>query len=57
MKFRALADLPLFADDLAIGAALLGRPRASEWKQVAPLLEARGLPKCDALRAAATCLL
>jgi hypothetical protein len=49
MKFRTLDDLPLFADDLAIGAALLGRTRASEWRDLAPLLEARGLPKMDAL--------
>jgi len=42
-------SLPLFADDEVIGAALLGADRVSEWKQMAPLLEARGMPKVDAL--------
>ena len=42
-------DLPLFADDQAIGAALLGAKRAGEWASLAPLLEARGLPKIDHL--------
>ncbi len=41
--------LPLFATDDVIGAALLGVERAREWPQIAPLLEARGLPKIDQL--------
>jgi hypothetical protein len=49
MKFRPLEHLPLFADDAALGAALLGVARAGEWCQLAALLEARGLPKMDAL--------
>ena len=49
MKFRALDQLPLFADDAAVGAALLGPNRAGEWRQLAALLEVRGLPKIDAL--------
>ena len=49
MKFRALDHLPLFADDAAIGAALLGSQRAGEWTQLAALLEVRGLPEIDAL--------
>lgn len=49
MKFVSLDALPLFSDDLAIGAALLGRARAAEWRELAPLLEARGLPKMDQL--------
>lgn len=49
MKFRVLDHLPLFADDAAIGAALLGSQRAGEWAQFAALLEVRGLPKMDAL--------
>lgn len=49
MKTVALETLPLFADDKAIGAALLGRQRAREWCQLAALLEARGLPKIDKL--------
>jgi hypothetical protein len=44
-----LYELPLFADDAAIGAALLGPDRAREWCQIAALLEARGLPKIDQL--------
>lgn len=42
-----LADLPWFADDEAIGIALLGRDRACEWKSLAPLYERQGLPKID----------
>lgn len=49
MKFREFDHLPLFADDASIGAALLGRDRAREWGAMAALLEARGLPKIDAL--------
>lgn len=44
-----LADLPLYADDKAIGAAVLGPERSGEWVAMAPLLENRGLPKIDAL--------
>ncbi len=49
MKFRALEQLPLFADDAAIGAALLGPNRADEWCELVALLEVRGLPKIDFL--------
>jgi hypothetical protein len=49
VKFRALDQLPLFADDAAIGPALLGPARSSEWRQLAALLEVRGLPRIDAL--------
>ena len=41
--------LPLFADDLSIGAALFGAERAREWPSIASLLEGRGLPKIDQL--------
>ena len=41
--------LPLFATDSIISAALLGPDRVREWRQIAPLLEARGLPKVDQL--------
>lgn len=40
-------DLPLFADDASLGAALLGPDRACEWRDLAPLYERRGLPKID----------
>jgi hypothetical protein len=42
-------ELPLFAADDIVGAALLGPDRAQEWREIAALLEARGLPKVDAL--------
>lgn len=48
MKRTPLDDLPLFADDSAIGQALLGLSRAAEWRQLAPLYERRdGFPKID----------
>jgi hypothetical protein len=47
MQLRALDALPLFADDEAIGAAVLGVQRAGDWPGIASLLERRGLPKID----------
>jgi hypothetical protein len=47
VRATSLDNLPLFATDEIIGAALLGSDRAQEWRQIAPLLEARGLPKID----------
>ena len=44
-----LNNLPLFATDDVLGAALLGDNRLQEWRQIAPLLETRGLPKVDKL--------
>jgi hypothetical protein len=49
MKSVRLDLLPLFADDKALGAVLLGSSRTAEWCQLAPLLEARGMPKIDPL--------
>lgn len=43
----ALDDLPLYADDASIGAAIMGARRAEEWMALAPLLEGQGLPKID----------
>jgi len=40
-------SLPWFASDDLLGAALLGADRIQEWRQIAQLLEARGLPKID----------
>jgi hypothetical protein len=40
--------LPLFATDAMIGVALLGADRISEWRHMAAMLEAQGLPKIDA---------
>jgi hypothetical protein len=48
-KASSVELLPLFATDDVIGAALLGPKRVQEWHQLAPLLEARGLPKIDPL--------
>jgi hypothetical protein len=47
MRRGALDDLPLFADDQALGAALLGARRAGEWRAIAPIYERRGFPKVD----------
>jgi hypothetical protein len=46
---RLSKSLPLFASDDAIGAALLGAERVSEFQAMVPLLEARGLPRVDQL--------
>jgi hypothetical protein len=43
------AVTPLFATDEVIGEALLGARRVKEWRQIAPMLEARGLPRVDPL--------
>jgi hypothetical protein len=40
-------SLPLFATEEVIGAMLLGFGREQEWRQIAPMLEANGLPKVD----------
>ncbi len=47
LRAQSLDSLPLFATDDIIGAALLGRDRAAEFRQMVPLLEARGFPKID----------
>jgi hypothetical protein len=43
----SLDNLPLFATDDVIGAALLGPDRVNEWRAMVPLLEAKGFPKID----------
>jgi hypothetical protein len=48
-QYRTLDQLPLFAYDSSIGAALFGSDRAGEWPSIASLLDTRGLPKIDAL--------
>jgi hypothetical protein len=47
--FRDLESLPLFATDSVLGAALLGPDRVQEFRQMVPMLEARGMPKIDHL--------
>lgn len=49
MNLRALETLPAFADDSALGKALMGPRKAGEWRSIAALLEGRGLPKIDLL--------
>ena len=43
----SLDDLPLFATDDMICAALLGPDRVEEWRMMVSLLEAKGFPKID----------
>jgi hypothetical protein len=47
MRRAVLDDLPLFADDPALGLALLGVRRAGEWKDIVLIYERRGFPKVD----------
>lgn len=44
-----LESIPLFASEEHIAAAVLGGDRLQEWRQMAPLLEQKGLPKIDQL--------
>lgn len=46
---RSLADLPMFAPDDAIAAVFMGPGKTAEWREIAALLEGRGLPKIDEL--------
>ena len=46
---KTIDALPLFADDATLGTALLGSHRSREWREIAALLESRGLPKMDPL--------
>ncbi len=48
-RFQSLDKLPLFASEEAISAAIMGPGKTSEWRQIAPLLERRGLPTLDGL--------
>lgn len=44
---RSLDDLPLFSPDEAIAAVFMGPGKTAQWRQIAALLEGRGLPKID----------
>ena len=46
-RAKQIEQLPLFANDREIGAALLGFERACEWRALAPLYERKGFPKID----------
>jgi hypothetical protein len=48
-RFQTWDRLPLFADEEAISGALMGPGKIAEWRQIAPLLERRGLPTVDGL--------
>jgi len=43
----SLTDLPMFAHDDAIAIVFMGPGKTVEWRQIAALLEPRGLPKID----------
>jgi hypothetical protein len=45
----ALDALPLFVTEEQLAAAVMGPGKTREWRQVAPLLEVRGLPEIDGL--------
>jgi hypothetical protein len=49
LKKRGPRKPTLFASDDIVGEWLLGPDRIRDWEQIAPLLEARGLPKVDTL--------
>ena len=46
---QTIDRLPLFADEEQISAALLGTGTTLRWRQIVPLLEARGFPTIDAV--------
>jgi hypothetical protein len=48
-RFKTLDDLPAFASEDDLAAALMGKGRTGEFRQMVPLLEARGFPKVDGL--------
>jgi hypothetical protein len=48
-KVSSIQSLPLFPTEDEIATVVLGVGCAPEWKAIAPLLEARGLPKIDTL--------
>lgn len=48
-RFQPLDNLPLFASEEALSAAIMGPGHSEDWRQIATLLEARGFPKIDGL--------
>ena len=44
-RSMSLGDLPLYASDDELGAAILGRARAREWPGLAAALERKRLTK------------
>ncbi|WP_158306804.1 hypothetical protein [Afipia carboxidovorans] len=43
-RFKKLDDLPLFASEEQIAAAILGPGRTVDWRGIAPLLEKTRVP-------------
>lgn len=48
-KPLTIDDLPMFAPDEAIATVFMGPGKTAQWRQIAALLEGRGLPKIDEL--------
>jgi hypothetical protein len=48
-RFRKLDDLPLFACEDDLAAAIMGTGKNTAWRSIVPLLEADGFPKIDAV--------
>jgi hypothetical protein len=48
-KPSQLEGLPLFANEEQLSVALMGPGKMTEWRQIAPLLERKGLPTVDGL--------
>ncbi|MGY3588009.1 hypothetical protein [Bradyrhizobium sp. USDA 4350] len=48
-RFRSFDDLPLFASEDEVATALLGTGKITVWRQISPLLEAKGFPTIDAV--------
>lgn len=46
---KTLDQLPLFASEEEISAAVLGPGKIVEWRAIVPLLEGRGFPGIDGL--------
>lgn len=48
-RLKTLDDLPAFAGEEELAAALMGTGKTIVFRQIVPLLEARGFPKVDGL--------
>lgn len=44
---NAIADMPLYPDEIQIARAVLGADRARDWNGLAKLLERHGFPRID----------
>jgi len=48
-RFKTLDELPAFASEDDLAAALMGTGKTTAFRAILPLLEARGFPKVDGL--------